>query len=121
MSEEPVSRRAERREYATAMKREAARRLHAVRLLNSGPYQFRGLNSALTDLAIDITSDVGEHTWLMVRALLGLDQQVELDRLAALLAVAHAARTLHAVLGPDEDPEWSALGVALEALEGERS
>jgi hypothetical protein len=39
---------------------------------------------------------------------------------ARLTAVADAARALHAVLGSDEDPEWSALGDALEALDGER-
>lgn len=40
--------------------------------------------------------------------------------LARLTAVAEAARALHAVLGPDEDPEWTALGDALYALDGEQ-
>lgn len=34
--------------------------------------------------------------------------------LVRALPVVKAAGALHAVLGPDEDPEWSALGVELE-------
>jgi len=40
--------------------------------------------------------------------------RAELDRYRA---VAQAARALHAVIGPDDDPEWSALGDALAALD----